>query len=157
MADSPGLFSFDDNYWDIVKQVSGVDFTTTSASQVDITGLAFNPVGSSLYEVESVLKCRSSGSNGMNFALAYSTSGATGNVLILGATSVGGFTGNSTILGTAGGTNYNSGAATDFIIVIRAMVSIGVNIGSVTVRVNVNASGTTTISIGSVIKARRLK
>ena len=133
------------------SQVTGSNFTTTSTSLVDITGLTFAAAASKLYEVDICLKAQKSDTAGMRCGVAYSAAGATGEVMVLGSVgTVGSSLGYSTnAVNTEVGFNLITVTNTDGIIWIKAVVTTGVNTGNITAQVRSVTSGTSTIYIGS--------
>ncbi len=143
-------------YWNTLAQVATSDFTTTSATLVDITGLTFAAATNSLYEIEASLKAQSSDTNGMKFTVAYSAAAATGAILYLGPAASTTFTGVTSALGTAEATALVTTATTDAIIFIKAVITTGANAGNITVQVQKVTAGTATIYVGSIMKIRKL-
>jgi hypothetical protein len=138
----------------VTSQVSGTNFTTTSLTLVDVTGLTFavDTGANHLYEVDVVLKVQSTSTAGLQAAIACSSSGATGEYTGLAnvaqSTSSVGY--NARAIGTAIGVNLSSTANTDSIIWFKAMVSTtSGNAGNITVQVQKITSGTATVYIGS--------
>lgn len=78
------------DYWTYIKL--GSDFTTSSATAVDITGLAFTPAASTTYEIEAQLLCRTATTTvGVRHGVAWPT-GMTDGVAYLEMTSAAGTT-----------------------------------------------------------------
>jgi hypothetical protein len=136
--------------------VTGSDFTTTSTSLVDITGLSVALAVNSKYEVFVWLSCATSADiNGIQFALNYSVAGGGVEAWV----TPGVFTSNSafrtdrfTALNTATGNRYLQTSAQDGFIVITGTVTTGANAGNLVVRCLKATSGTATVRIGSYIK-----
>lgn len=143
-------------YWDSFVQVATSDFTTTSASLVDITGLTYAGAINSLYEIECALKVQSSDTNGMRFSVAFSAAGATGSITYYGASTSTTFLGQANVLSTAQATAYATTATTDDIMFIKAVVSIGASTGNITIQVLKVSAGTATVYVGSVMKIKKL-
>ena len=158
MPDSPGLYTIlDTNYWDTFVQVSGSDFTTSSTSLVNITGLTFPALANAKYEIEIVLATQSSDTNGLKVAVNFSAAGATGafNTVGGGVVAVGaGVSGN--VFGTAEPSAFVSVAATTATVWSEAIVVIGANAGNITATILKVTAGTATVFIGSVMKIKKL-
>lgn len=60
------------------------DFTTTSSTQVDITGLTFSAAANTQYEIDFLLRGQCGDSNGCKFNLSHTGSGVTGGYLVEG-------------------------------------------------------------------------
>lgn len=130
-------------------QVSGSDFTTTSTTLVDVTGLSHAATANKAYLVQVFLRVQQSTANGMQFALAYSAAGATGHHMWTAATTSGTGITVENALGTAEATTLVRFATTDAPVVGAAAVAIGANTGNITVQVKAVTSGTVSIFIGS--------
>jgi hypothetical protein len=151
--------SGDGNYWDAIVSVNANNFTTTSASLVNITGLTYAAAANHLYEIEVVLRYQNSGTNAIQFAHAFSGAGATGTVLTMGNTSAVASSGTAaqmSALGTANGTSFGLVATTNFMIFMKGIVVTGANTGNITIQTLIQTSGTVTIYSGSVMKVRKL-
>ena len=125
-------------------KVSGSNFTSTSTSLTNITGLSHAAAINTLYEVDCVLKVQSTDTNMMKFALACSAAGSTGYFSIVA--DIASMAGN--ILGSAGA-NVVSVATSDRMIYIKGIVTTVGSTGNITVQVLKNTSGTATVYIGS--------
>lgn len=130
------------------SQVSGSNFTTTSATLVDVTGLTFAASANTKYEVNVLLACQSSDANGLKVAIAFSAAGATGAFNSLGAVS-GGASTSGNVFGTADPIAYLNFANTTATVEIRAIVVVGANTGNITTQVLKVSAGTATVYIGS--------
>ena len=142
-------------YWDTFVRVTSSDFTTTSSSLVDITGLTFAALANSKYEIESVLSGSSSDANGVKVAISFSAAGSSGSFVTVGGIS-GGASASGNTVGTAEPTGYWGFAGTTSGIWIKAIVVIGVNAGNITTQVLKVTGGTATIQTGSVMKIKKI-
>lgn len=142
-------------YWDTLAKVASANFTTTSASLVDITGLTFAAAANALYEIETVLRVQSSSTNGCRPSIAFSGSGATGHHLTFGASTTTSALTVAEPLGTASPT-YVTSATTNQIITQKAIVVTGANTGNITVQMLSASGDTITVYIGSIMKIKRL-
>jgi hypothetical protein len=139
-----------------LAQVSGSDFTTSSATLVDITGLTFAAAANTLYEVDAMLRVQNSTGNGLHFTVDYSAAGATGFFNTLGGVANGVFAGGANSLGTATTSNFASSASTDFSVWIKGIVVTGANTGNITIKIEQSISGTATVYIGSRLTVYKL-
>lgn len=143
-------------YWDSTVKVSSTNFSTSSTSLVDITGISFAASSNSLYELEIVFRVQSSDSSGIKMGIQYSTAGATGAIVYEGTNNVGTVvTGGNTTLNTLSST-FLIAATTDGIIFAKAIMVTGANAGNITMQVAKVTSGTATVYIGSVMKIKKL-
>jgi hypothetical protein len=143
-------------YWDSTYQVTGSDFSSSSTSLVDITGLSHAASASSLYEVEVVLRFQNSGTNNIQFGIFYSAAGATGTFLFNGNQSATTTLSQMNALGNASAGAYGLVATTNFVAIIKGIVVTGANTGNITVQTVHTTSGTTTVYIGSIMKIKKL-
>lgn len=143
-------------YWDAVSEVSGLDFTTNSTSLVDITGLTFAALTNSKYEVEAMLLGQSNSSNGVQFAVSYSASGATGSYLAFSPSGVSTSSGGVNQIGTATGVTVWTAPSTDLHTYIKAIIRVGANTGNISIQVKGISPSTATIHVGSVMKVKKL-
>ena len=147
------------DFWTYIKL--GSDFTTTSATAVDITGLAFTPVASTTYEIEAQLLCRTATTTvGVRHGVAWPT-GMTDGVAYLEMTSAAGTTvlqnGNiaAAVLAPVGGLpdTTNSWPAQ----VKATLIAGGSPSGTFKLQVASETGGTTvTVKAGSWIKYRAI-
>jgi hypothetical protein len=138
----------------VTSQVSGSNFTTSSTTLVDITGLSF-PVDTGanhLYEVDVLCRCQSDTSAGLKFAIACSSAGATGEFMA----SVNNTTVSSAValdwnaIGTAQSNFRSVTANADSIAFLKATITTTAgNAGNITVKVLKGTSGSATVYIGS--------
>lgn len=156
MPDSPGLFTIlPTHYWDEYDSVSGSDFSTGSATLVDVTGITFAAQANALYEVEVMLLGQSSTNDGISFAVTFSAAGATGD-MFYSANSVAGTTVVAVnTLGVGSGAIW-AVASTDLLCFARATVKTSTNAGNIKVQAAKLTAGTLTIYIGSTMKVKRL-
>jgi hypothetical protein len=130
------------------SQVSGSNFTTTSASLVNITGLTFSASANKLYELEVTLCGRSGTTSGAQLAITYSAAGASGTALMADAeTTLANIDGRN--LGTGTSIAFWAVANTDMTIKAWATVKTGANAGNITVQINSLGGQTITVYIGS--------
>ncbi len=144
--------------WDSTYTVSGSDFTTTSTTLVDITGLSFAALINSVYEFESVLLCSTSAdANGIKFGVQYSAAGASVAATFMAAAS-------NTGAAIASTNALNSAATAAFLlttsqigsVTIKGHLTTGVNTGNITIQCLHPVSGTSTIKIGSILKIKKV-
>jgi len=135
----------------VLSQVSGSDFTTSSLTPVDITGLSFAASASKLYEVDVLLKVAPTGTLGLKCSLNYSAAGATLNRgLIIAPTSANaGATVSLDALGTITYAQVFCTLASDSTVFIKAIISTGANAGNITATIQKTSSGSLTVYIGS--------
>lgn len=130
-------------------KVAGSNFTNSSTSLVNITGLTFAAATNKVYEVEATLKVQSDQSGGMNFAVTYSAAGATGSFIQMGNTVITSVTPDGDVLGTASGTACASTVNQDTTVKIWSVVTTTSNAGNITIQVKQASGGNGTIYIGS--------
>jgi hypothetical protein len=138
----------------VTSQVSGSNFTTSSTTLVDITGLTFavDTGANHLYEVDACIKCQSDSSAGLKFSVGCSSAGATGEYMVnANLTQVGSAIGaDYNALGTAESNARSTTANTDSIANIKAMVSTTAgNAGNITIKIQKQTGGGLTVYIGS--------
>lgn len=139
----------------LFARVVGSDATTTGQSLVDITGLSLALEASSVYEFESFLTVNSSDTNGNKYGVNFSSAGASVSAAIQAPQTAGRYwvTGIITALNTAtaayctGATNINGG------LMIKGTLTTGANSGNLTVQHLKVTSGTSTVYVGSYVKA----
>jgi hypothetical protein len=95
------------------------------------------------------LRFQNSGTNAIQFAIAYSAAGATGTALFQGNQSATATISQMSALATPATGGYGLVATTDFMAWIKGIVVTGANAGNITVQTLHQTSGTTTIYIGS--------
>jgi hypothetical protein len=139
-----------------VSQVSGSDFTTSSTSLVDITGLTFAAAASKLYRVEVDLFGQNTGTAGMKIALAFSAAGAAGWHLTMSHTTSAAASTAINPIGTASTTIYWTTATTDLTSKIIGTIVTGANTGNITAQALKVTSGTLTVHIGSTMTVTQL-
>lgn len=129
-----------------LSQVAGSNFTTTSTSLVNITGLTFAASANALYEVDVLLRVQSSATGGIANAITFSGT-ATGQFLLFASSAVATAVSYSNAIGTQ--TNVLIGQnATDATVWIKAVV-VTTTTGNITVQVAKGTSGTATVYVGS--------
>ena len=139
--------------------VTGSDFTTTSTTLVDITGLSIPLAANSRYEVVVWLSCATSADiNGIQFALNYTVAGGAVEAWV----TPGVFTSNSAFrtdrisaLNTATGNRYLQTSGQDGFIVITGTVTTGANAGDLRARCQKATSGTATVRVLSYMRATK--
>ncbi len=134
------------------SKVSGSDFTTMSTSLVDITGLTFAASANKLYEINVLLRCQSSTTDGIDVGIDYSDTGATLAVTGLANfdASVGNYQTGSILTFNTGMFNaFGLVSNTDVSTWIKGVVTTGANAGNITVQVLKLVAGTATVYIGS--------
>lgn len=135
--------------------VSGSNFTTTSNTLVNITGLSFSATASTLYEIECTLRVGSSSAAGIQIGLnstggsptvAFSTigNGSTGANMVTSGQQA-----NNTAQGTAMATNSQI-----ILQKVWALVNSGTGSPTISLRILKTTSGTATVYIGSVMRYR---
>jgi hypothetical protein len=132
------------------SQVAGSNFTTTSLSLVNITGLTIAAAANTTYQINVLLRIQSTSSAGLTLGINYSAAGATVSVTGQGATSanvVASFA--LTALNTATSVGYASVANVDRNFVMQGILVTGANTGNITIQVAKVTSGTATVYIGS--------
>lgn len=134
------------------------NWTTTSAVLTNIDGLTFPAAVNSLYEVDVLLRCQSSETNGIRFALACSASGALGSVMFLSTVANPGtsLTHEMAILGVSNAISKITTANTDTLMWIKAFVVTVGNTGNITMQVLKVTGGTATIYTGSRMTVTKL-
>lgn len=134
--------------WMLTK-VSGSDFTTTSTSLVDITGLGFSAVASTNYEIEVYLYLNSSSSPGVN--LGINSTGTSPVVVWSGTATNGANTGISMAVNSNNATTGLSVVAVngDGFAHINGIIHSGTGTPTISVRIDKQTSGTAKVYIGS--------
>jgi hypothetical protein len=138
-------------------RVTGSDFTTTSASQVDITGLSVALSANSVYEVEVNLIAYIPNQQ-VNFGLGYSVSGGGLEGTMIGGAGIDAqsyFMFRMATLGTGYG-YFFAHSAQSIPVVIHAIVTTGSNAGNLTVQTSVGSANTMTIRINSFMKVAKI-
>jgi hypothetical protein len=139
-----------------VSQVSGSDFTTSSTSLVDITGLTYAAAANKLYRVEVDLFGQNTGTAGMKIALAFSAAGAAGWHLSMSHTTSAAASTAINPIGTASTTIYWTTATTDLTSKLIGTIATGANTGNITAQALKVTSGTLTVHIGSTMTVTQL-
>ncbi len=132
-------------------KVSGSDFTTSSTTLVDITGLTFAAAINTTYEVNALLKLQSTTSNGLKVSVAYSAAGASGQFVLLRSASQSASGGgiDAEVIGTANGSASATSANVDYTFPIQCILTTGANTGNITIQVLKISTGTATVYKGS--------
>jgi hypothetical protein len=138
-------------------KVSGSDFTTTSTSLVDITGLTVACLANTLYEVDAMCRLLTSAdANGMSFGLHYSGAGSPAVCVLIFCTSsavaVMGSEAKAAMDSASGPWMTFAGGVGMFL--VRGWFLAGSGAGNLTLRVLKATSGTATVRVGSFIRAR---
>jgi hypothetical protein len=136
-------------------RVTGSNATTTGQSLVNITGLTLSLPASSVYEFESRLSAACSDNNGNQYGVNFSASGASVEAQIVGAIadSIVGY--RIDALNTAAPAMIQ-GTGTDGMVLIKGVITVGSNAGSLTVQHLKITSGTATVYKNSMLTARRI-
>jgi hypothetical protein len=129
-------------------RVTGSNFTTSSTSLVDITGLTFAASANSVYGFSVYLGGQSSSTAGVQVNIHYNAAGATGSMTINGHTTSVAATGTFQILDTTT-TNFWTTATTNLGIWCVGTIVTGANAGTISVQIKKNTSGSATVLIGS--------
>jgi hypothetical protein len=143
----------------LVAQVAGSDATTTGQVLVDVTGLSVALLPNAVYEFEARLSVTTSAdTTGTKYAVQFSAAGATVEAGVAGTkTNTAAFNGDRiSALNTATASNYLTTSAVDGTITIKGVLTTGANAGNLTVQHLKVTSGTSTVRIGSVLKATRI-
>jgi hypothetical protein len=130
-------------------QVGPSDFTTTSGTLVDITGLSFAAVASKLYALDLVLKCNSDNVSGVAVGINFSAALATltwAGVASAGSTTTS--TVGTTTLNAHGG-SFAAVANVPGVLGAKGFITTGVNPGNITIKILKQSSGTATVYAGS--------
>ena len=144
-------------YWTAIAQVSGSDATTTSTGATNVTGLTFAAAANKTYEIEAYLIATDSNTNGCLYTTAFSAAGAVGaSTARTHAVAKNSPANNFTDLGALGTNTLHQIAATKIGVTIVAFVAVGATPGNITIQHAVVTSGTSTISIGSIMKVKLL-
>lgn len=146
----------EDMYWDAVYNVASSDFTTSSTTLVDVTGLSHAAAADSLYEVEVVLCGQSSSVAGVAPVIAFSAAGATGTWNATGTQTTAAATIVGNALGTVSSTVFWTTSTTNGTLKLAAMVKTGANTGNITAQIKKLTSGSLTVYIGSAMKIKKL-
>lgn len=139
----------------------GADFSTTSATAVDITGLAFTPAANTAYEFEAVLLCRtSSGPEAPRPGLAWPTGGTDGAARISIPGSVNGMaftSGNIAASILSAATSIADGTNSNLAKVEGMFIAGATPSGTVKLQLASEAAGSSvTVKAGSFLKYRTL-
>lgn len=130
----------------VTKQVAGTDFTTTSSTFVDVTGLTFAGAAGHHYEVEFVGTTTSSTASGLSGTIAYTGAGSGGGFIQMGnllGTSAQ-YSGND--IGAAPGLAVNTNTH-QCILWLKGTIRTA-NSGNITIQVK-GSGNTVTVYIGS--------
>lgn len=134
--------------WDSVARVSSSDFTTSSLSAVDVTGLTFATQANTQYEFELVVIGQSSSAAGIKFQFAHSGAGAS---LIGIAQNTGPVDSQKIVLATLSTAEWTT-AGSDAIITAKGFLIVGANAGTFSFQVQKITSGSLTVYKGSNLK-----
>jgi hypothetical protein len=110
------------------------------------------------YEIEAVLLCTTTAvTTGTKYGVQFSAAGASCAVIVSGAaTSTTGAITSLNALATGSATAFLTTASQTGMVAIKGTVVVGANAGNITVQHLKVTSGTSTIKVGSVLRARRL-
>jgi hypothetical protein len=132
------------------SQVAGSNFTTTSLSLVNITGLTFAAAANTTYEINVLLRVQSTSTAGLTPGINYSAAGATVSVTGSGVTTANNVTAfGLSALNTATTPAYATVANVDRNIIMQGVLITGANTGNITIQIAKVTSGTATVYIGS--------
>jgi hypothetical protein len=132
--------------------VTGSNFTTTSTTLVNVTGLTLALSANTTYDIEAHVSCNA-GSGGCNFGINFSQTGATVEAQIVGGFNATG-TRSARIAAFATATTGPYAESADNMALIKGRIVVGGNAGTFTIEVENASAGTTTVYIGSVLKAQ---
>jgi hypothetical protein len=153
----------------IYARVTGSNFTTSSRSLTNITGLSIALEVSSVYEFEAALQVRSADADGTNYGINYSGTAPTSvDGQVSGFVDLGGneghaqfrrLSGNNTVpVGTSSGTTFMEENGVDGAIHIRGIiVTPAGTAGNLTVRTLQYDTGSTTVYTGSYLKVTKIQ
>lgn len=142
--------------WDAIGQVAGSAFTTPSTTLVDITGLSVALLANHTYEIEGILDIATSNdANGSFMGMNFSAAGATSRVLFTGGATAAVST-PVNALNSNSGSKFLTSANAVGICIAKGVVTVGANPGNFTLMTCHGGSGTSTVQIGSILKARLL-
>ena len=134
----------------------GSDFTTTSTTLVDITGMSFTAVASTKYIVEGFLYVNSSSTAGIKFGFNSTGGSPTGFMQFIGMTS-------ATAVGSIAVSTNNSAEGTAFVAVAAdgvihfwGVINSGTGSPTISMRGEKVTSGTLTVYKGSYLRYRVL-
>lgn len=137
------------------SRVTGSNATTTGQSLVDITGLSIALLANTVYEFEAVLSVQSSSTAGNGYGIQFSAAGATIEAQATGTLA-------AATQKTARINAFNT-AATPFVtvaatggIIIKGVIAVGANAGTLSARHLKVTSGTSTVFINSFVKVRAI-
>jgi hypothetical protein len=134
--------------------VSGSNFTTSSLTLVNVTGLTVALAANSTYLVQANISHGSDTSAGIALAVQYSVSGATIEAGLIAYNTAGGLVSRRiSAFNTTTSTPGLSADSTDHVAQIGGLVITGANAGNLTIQMQKNTSGTATCYIGSVLTA----
>lgn len=139
--------------------VLGSDFSTTSASAVDVTGLAFTPAASTSYEFEALLLCRTSSAGVAALpGLAWPTGGTDGVAEVTATNAAGGadrMRGNISASVLSGATNIPDATNSHMGTVRGMFIAGGSPSGTVKLQLASEIGGTSvSVKAGSFLKYR---
>jgi hypothetical protein len=143
--------------WTAIGKVSGSNFTTTSLTLVDITGVSVALSASTLYEIQVMLDIQTDATPGMQQGFHFSGTGTPVFCLMQEQTSSSAIA--LSAVGSIVALDSAQGAAVNFangegIYYAYGWFRVGTGAGNLTVRTQKTTSGTATVKIGSFIRAR---
>lgn len=135
-------------------RVTGSDVTRTAQTLADIAGLSIALVANAVYEFECVINATTTAdTTGIEYGVQYSAGGAAVVAQITGSlTSTASKQESITALNTATSAYLTTSAQTGGVI-IKGIVTTGVNTGNLTIQHLKFTSGTSTVKIQSYLKA----
>lgn len=141
----------------VYARVTGSNATTTGQALVDVTGLTLSLVANGVYEIEAMLVGSTTAvTTGTGYGIQYSAAGATIEGFVQGSATT---TADKTLRVNAFNTSVQAWLTTSAQtggILIKATVTVGANAGTLSVRHLKVTSGTSTVFIGSSLKATRI-
>lgn len=142
---------------DTFARVTGSDATTTGQALVDITGLSLALLANSTYEFEAVLSCAVSAvTTGNQYGVQFSAAGATIEAQIIGSlTSTATKSERINALNTAT-TAFLTTSAQNGQVLIKGIIVVGANSGSLSIRHLKVTSGTSTVRVNSFLKVTKI-
>jgi hypothetical protein len=137
----------------IYGRVETSDFTTTSTTLVDITGLSVPLAANTVYELDSNLSLRSSSAAGIKVGVNFSAAGATIEATCLHGASNAAYD-RINAFNTASAVFMTS--ITDGGDRIKGIITTGANAGNLTIQLLKVTSGTATSYIGSFMRVNKI-
>jgi hypothetical protein len=143
-------------YLDPFGPVASSDFTTTSTTLVDVTGMSVALAANSTYLVAASISFRSTTTAGAKFALQYSVAGGAVEAGMLSQGATGTLVSSRISALASASAAVALTADTDMTAIITGRVTTGANAGNLTVQGLKVTSGTLTVYIGSVLSVTKV-